>query len=298
MEVDFKLCFRLIDDQLKLLNRLLGMVADMHNSLKKLDWNRVRKIERNLVILDARLKNFCEALISQLNGVGSSDIEKYVRHIVNYETCIGGKIERGRGTIIGVLASESPDVVLLNSELNVLVSDGIDRMRWVLNRLSRYLMKLNAIHPESADSYVKLKDQLGKEEWWSNLSPEERQRRIREAGDFVTFYHACRDSNRKEHLVNGGLLDKKFAINGGLWMASSSACARYAASMHSGVDPRFMRIIKVRMRRKIAKNFVSGPIEATDLREEEGCTYYVIDKKNFDTINNEIMNGTVFFEVF
>ncbi len=298
MEVDFKLCFRLIDDQLKLLNRLLGMVVDMHSSLDKLDWNKVRKIERNLVVLDARLKTFCGVLVSQLNRVGSSDIEKYIGHIVDYETCISGKIERGKGTIVGALAMESPDVGLLDSELNVLVSDGIDKMRWVLNRLSRYLMKLNAIHPESADNYVKLKDQLGKEEWWSRLSPEEKQRRIREAGDFVTFYHACKDSNRKEHLVNGGLLDKKFAINGGLWMASSSACARYAAAMHGNSDPRFMRIIKVRMRRKVAKRFVSDPIEATDLREKGGCLYYVIDKKNFDIINNEIMNGSVFFEVF
>ena len=298
MEVNFKLCFKLVDDQLRLLNRLLNLVVDMHNSLESLDWNRVRKIERVIVVLESKLNVLSKALISQLNKIGSTDIEKYISHIVNYETCINSKIARDKGTVVAALNLESPDVGLLEGELNFLVSNGVNKMQWALNRLSRYLMKLNAMHPESADSYVKLKDQLGKEEWWSKLSDEEKTKRIREAGDFVTLYHACRDSSSKDHLINGGLLDKKLAINGGLWMASSSACARYAASMHNGLDPRFMRVIKIRMKRKIATQFVSAPIEAIDLREKSGCKYYVIDKKNFNIINNEIMNGTVFFEVF
>ena len=237
-------------------------------------------------------------MITQLSRVGSVDVESYIGHIVNYETLVRGKIARSSGTIVRFLNVEPPDVDLLNKELGSLTSDGIDKMRWVLNRLSRYLLKLNAIHPESVDSYVKLKEQLGKEEWWSKLSPDEKERRIRESEDFVTFYHACRDSDSKEHLVNGGFLDQKFIVNGGLWMASSSACARYAAATYNLSDPRFMRLIKVRMRRKIAKQFVKGPIEATDLREKGGCKYYVIDKDNFKVVNNEIMNGTVFFEIF
>ncbi|MBT3865725.1 hypothetical protein HOF78_01330 [Candidatus Woesearchaeota archaeon] len=298
MEVNFKLCFKLIDDQLKVLNRLLNTVVDMHNSLERLDWNRIRRLERMIIVLDSKLKTFSEALISQLSKIGLTDIEKYIGHIIDYETCINGKIARDNGTVVVALTLESPDVGLLEGELNSLVSNGINKMSWVLNRLSRYLMKLNAMHPESVGGYVKLKDQLGKEEWWSKLSDEEKTRRIREAGDFVTFYHACRDSDSKDHLINGGVLDKRLAINGGLWMASSSACARYAAATHSAMDPRFMRIIKVRMRKKIAERFISAPIEANDLREKEGCIYYVLDKKNFDIINNEIMNGTVFFEVF
>ncbi len=167
MEVNFKLCFKLIDDQLRLLNRLLGLVADMHNSLDKLDWNRVRRIERNIIVLESKLKTLCEVLITQLSRVGSVDVESYIGHIVNYETLVRGKIARSSGTIVRFLNVEPPDVDLLNKELGSLTSDGIDKMRWVLNRLSRYLLKLNAIHPESVDSYVKLKEQLGKEEWWS-----------------------------------------------------------------------------------------------------------------------------------
>jgi hypothetical protein len=141
MEANVNLCFGLIDDQLKVLNKILIYVNEMHNSLEVLNWNKVRRLERGLLRSWSKFKVGNNSLRSQLTKIGSLEAEKFIGKLIDIEVIFGSKLSRRNGNIISILRSKNPDIHLLNNELNDLVSKGINEGRSILNKLSRFISK-------------------------------------------------------------------------------------------------------------------------------------------------------------
>ncbi len=139
MEVNFKLCFELVDKQLKSLNKLLIYVCDMHNSLNVLDWEGVRKIEVRLLRIWSKFGIGNRLLISQIGKFGLLEGEQLIGKLIENEVYISNKISRRNGVIIRILRSETPDIHLLNMELGNLTSDGVNEGRITLNELSKFI---------------------------------------------------------------------------------------------------------------------------------------------------------------
>ena len=125
MEFNVNLCYGLIDSQLKVLNKILIYVNEMHNSLEVLNWNDVRKLEMRLLRSWSKFNVGNNSLRSQLTKLGSLEAETFIGRLIDIEVVIGSKLSRRNGYIITILRSESPDVHLLNNKLDELVSKGV-----------------------------------------------------------------------------------------------------------------------------------------------------------------------------
>ena len=113
-------------------------------------------------------------------------------------------------------------------------------------------------------------------------------------GDF--FYHACDNTDDPKHFMNGGLLDEKYAINGGVWLTKKPGWSITAATEFH-LNPRNAVVVKVFINKRYLK-YVEQDIEpmsgSESARQEH--LFDCIPTKYFKNFNEGIKKGYVVFE--